>query len=91
MCCKAKYILQILKPATKIMYFNEKTEIISNFGRKSIAFIPLFSLDIWLLHSLCFLRLRILYTIIAIKNRRRRILRRRRYFVPIKESCERPD
>lgn len=54
MCCKAKYILQRLKPATKIMYFNEKTEIFSNFGRKSIAFIPLFSLDIWLLHSLCF-------------------------------------
>ena len=68
MCCKSKYILQRLKPATKIMYFNEKTEIFSNFGRKSIAFIPLFSLDIWLLHSLCFLRLRILYTIIAIKT-----------------------
>lgn len=67
MCCK-EYILQILKPATKIMYFNKKTEIFSNFGHKSIAFIPLFSLDIWLLHSLCFLRLRILYTIIAIKN-----------------------
>lgn len=90
MCCK-EYILQILKPATKIMYFNEKTEIFSNFGHKSIAFIPLFSLDIWLLHSLCFLRLRILYTMIAIKKRRRRILRRRWYFVPIKGMWVRPD